>query len=146
ARIAGQQVSLDGNWRSGTQGQGRIGGSVAWQPTLQVDVRIQGSRLPVVIAPYAELEVAPDLRIAMTDEALSLSGKVDVPRGAITIRELPPSTVKLSSDAVIVGEEAPEQKAALPLRMDIDVDGGNSRMVIAPLDRKSTRLNSSHVK
>lgn len=128
ARIAGQQVSLDGNWRSGTQGQGRIGGSVAWQPTLQVDVRIQGSRLPVVIAPYAELEVAPDLRIAMTDEALSLSGKVDVPRGAITIRELPPSTVKLSSDAVIVGEEAPEQKAALPLRMDIDVVVGQEEL------------------
>src|SRR5690606_18089775 len=78
--------------------------------------------------PYAELEVAPDLRIAMTDEALSLSGKVDVPRGAITIRELPPSTVKLSSDAVIVGEEAPEQKAALPLRMDIDVVVGQEEL------------------
>lgn len=128
ARIAGQQMSLNGNWRSGSQGQGRIGGSIAWQPTLQVDVSIQGSRLPVVIAPYAELEVAPDLRIAMTDEALSLSGRVEVPRGAITIRELPPSTVKLSSDVVIVGEEAPEQQAALPLRMDIDVVVGQEEL------------------
>ena len=128
ARIAGQQVQLDGDWRSGSQGQGLIDGTLAWQPTLQMDMRIQGSRLPVEIVPYAEFEVAPDLRIAMTDEALSVSGRVDVPRGAITIRELPPSTVKLSSDAVIVGEEAPEPQQALPLRMDVDIVVGQEEL------------------
>src|SRR5690606_40881697 len=37
-------------------------------------------------------------------------------------------TVKLSSDVVIVGEEAPEQQAALPLRMDIDVVVGQEEL------------------
>jgi translocation and assembly module TamB len=63
----------------------------------------------------------------MNGEGLALSGKIEVPRGAITIRELPPSTVKLSPDAVIVGEEA-EQRSAVPLRMDISVVVGQEEL------------------
>ena len=128
ATISGQRLDLQGGWRSGARGEGRIGGWVGWQEQAAADIRITGTRLPVVVPPYAELDVEPDLRILLGQEDLSLIGRVAVPRGDITIRELPPSTVKVSSDVVIVGERAEEAKDALPVRMDITVVVGQEEL------------------
>ena len=128
AVIDGEQVRIDGGWRSGEQGQGRIAGTVDWQQALDLDLRISGSQLPVIVEPYAELEIAPDLRIRLADEQLAVSGKLRVPRGEITVRELPPSTVKVSENAVIVGAEAEEAKPPLAIRMDVDVEVGQDRL------------------
>lgn len=128
AVIDGERVRLDGDWRSGAQGQGQIGGTIDWSQALDLDLRISGSQLPVVVEPYAELEIAPDLRIQLADEQLAVSGKLRVPRGEITIRELPPSTVKISEDAVIVGAETEETKPPLAIRMDVDVEVGQDRL------------------
>ncbi|WP_397448320.1 translocation/assembly module TamB domain-containing protein [Pseudomonas sp. NA-150] len=121
ALIAGDSVRLDGSWRSGTAGQGTLNGQIAWAQALAVDLNLNGSQLPVTVAPYAVLDVAPDLKIAMKGDKLAISGKVLIPKGAITIRELPPSTVKLSNDAVIVGAQAQDTPPPLVMAMDIDV-------------------------
>lgn len=128
ALIEGERVRLDGNWRSGEKGQGQIGGALSWGDALDVDIRISGSQLPVSVEPYAELEIAPDLRIQLADQQLAVSGKLLVPRGDITVRELPPSTVQLSDDAIIVGSEAEEESAPLALRMDVDVEVGQDQL------------------
>ncbi|MGK9063633.1 translocation/assembly module TamB domain-containing protein [Stutzerimonas chloritidismutans] len=128
ARIDGERLQLDGDWRSGEQGRGAIGGHVAWGDSLDLDISVKGSRLPVIVEPYAELEVEPDLRLQLAGDALAVVGKVRVPRGTITVRELPPSTVKVSSDAVIVGEEAEDTQPPLAMRMDIQVEVGQDRL------------------
>lgn len=128
ALIEGERVRLDGSWRSGEKGQGQIGGAVDWGDALDLDIRISGSQLPVIVEPYAELEIAPDLRIQLADQQLAVSGKLLVPRGDITVRELPPSTVKVSEDAIIVGTEAEETSTPLALRMDIDVEVGQEQL------------------
>ncbi|MFL9812980.1 translocation/assembly module TamB [Stutzerimonas sp. VN223-3] len=128
AVINGERVRLDGDWRSGEQGRGEIAGTLDWRDALDLDMRVSGSRLPVVVEPYAELEVEPDLRLQLTDDQLAVTGKVRVPRGAITVRELPPSTVKVSEDTVIIGEEAEEAQTPLAIRMDIDVEVGQDRL------------------
>jgi translocation and assembly module TamB len=127
AVIDDERVRLDGDWRSGEQGQGDIAGTLDWRDALDLDMRLSGSRLPVVVEPYAELEVAPDLRLQLADGQLAVTGKVRVPRGDITIRELPPSTVKVSEDAVIIGE-AEEVQTPLAMRMDVDVEVGQDRL------------------
>lgn len=119
--IMGQRANLQGGWQSGTQGQGSIDGWVAWEGTPSMNVRITGTRLPVVIPPYAELEVDPDVRVELAEQGLMLSGRVAVPRGNITIRELPPSTVKVSPDVVIVGQETADTDTGSPIRMDITI-------------------------
>jgi translocation and assembly module TamB len=131
AVIDGERVRIDGDWRSGEQGQGQIAGTIDWAQALDLDLRISGSQLPVIVEPYAELEIAPDLRIQLADEQLAVSGKLRVPRGEITVRELPPSTVKVSEDAVIVGAEAEETKPPLAIRMDVDVEVGQDRLSFA---------------
>ncbi|MGE4404222.1 translocation/assembly module TamB domain-containing protein [Pseudomonas sp.] len=126
--IDGESLRIDGDWRAGEQGRGTLAGTLAWAEALDLDMRVSGNRLPVVVEPYAELEVEPDLRIVLSGQQLAVSGRVEVPRGAITVRELPPSTVRVSEDAVIVGREAEEPATPMAVKMDIDVEVGQDRL------------------
>ncbi len=78
--------------------------------------------------PYATLEVAPDLKITLKDDKLAIAGKVKIPRGDITVRESPPSTVKVSDDTIIVGSQTEEGKPAMAMAMDIDVAVGEDQL------------------
>ncbi|MEE4742525.1 translocation/assembly module TamB domain-containing protein [Pseudomonas alliivorans] len=128
ALIAGENVQVNGGWKSGSTGQGSLTGQVAWGQALVVDLSLKGSRLPIHVEPYAEVEAAPDLKISMQGERLAVSGKVLIPKGTITVRELPPSTVKLSGDTVIVGQQTEEGAPPLAVAMDIDVEVGQDTL------------------
>ncbi|WP_440468875.1 translocation/assembly module TamB domain-containing protein [Pseudomonas sp. YH-1] len=144
ARIAGEQVDLSGDWKAGKTGNGSLSGRIAWVSGLEVDVKLRGSRLPVTVEPYANLEVEPDLTVQMAGERLAVSGSVQVPRGAITIRQLPPSTVKVSDDTVIVGEKQ-EPKSALALNMDIDVRVGSDKLTFSGFGLNAELAGQVHI-
>lgn len=131
AVIAGETVQLKGGWKSGPKGQGSLSGDIAWGQALVLDLSLKGTQLPVTVEPYAKLEVEPDLHISMKGDELAVAGKVRVPRGAITVRELPPSTVKLSDDAVIIGQQTEEGKPPVAMKMDIDVQVGEDKLSFA---------------
>ncbi|WGK88651.1 translocation/assembly module TamB domain-containing protein [Pseudomonas migulae] len=131
ALIAGETVQLNGGWKSGKSGQGSLTGSIAWGQALVVDLALKGTQLPVTVEPYAKLEVAPDLKISMKGDELAIAGKVLVPKGEITVRELPPSTVKVSDDTVIIGAQTEEGKPPLAMKMDIDVAVGEDKLSFA---------------
>ncbi|MDI3355138.1 translocation/assembly module TamB [Pseudomonas sp. UYIF39] len=131
AVIAGETVQLNGGWKSGKTGQGTLSGNIAWGQALVVDLALKGTQLPVTVEPYAKLEMAPDLKISMKDDKLAITGKVLVPKGEITVRELPPSTVKVSSDTVIVGQQTEEGKPPMAMAMDIDVVVGQDKLSFA---------------
>ena len=128
ALIAGESVQLNGAWRSGKAGQGSLKGQIDWGQALVVDLSLQGTQLPVTVEPYAVLEVAPDLKISLKNDKLAVAGKVHIPRGDITVRELPPSTVKVSDDTVIVGSQTEEGKPPMAMAMDIDVVVGEDKL------------------
>ncbi|QRY78219.1 translocation/assembly module TamB [Pseudomonas sp. PDNC002] len=144
ARIAGEQVDLSGDWRAGEHGNGSLSGRIAWDSGLDVDVKLRGTRLPVTVEPYANLEVEPELAVKMAGERLAVSGSVQVPRGAITIRQLPPSTVKVSDDTVIVGEKQ-EQKSATALNMDIDVIVGKDKLTFEGFGLSAELAGQVHI-
>lgn len=128
ALIAGEQLQLRCDWRSGELGRGSLNGQLSWgQGVPQGDLQLRGERLPLRVEPYAELEVEPNLVARLADGQLAIAGEVDVPRGAIAIRQLPPSTVALSADAVVLGRAAPEAQA-LQMAMDIDVSVGRDKL------------------
>ncbi|TLP64772.1 translocation/assembly module TamB [Pseudomonas mosselii] len=128
AQIAGEQMQLKGDWRSGEAGRGQLSGQVTWGQALGMDLRLQGTQLPVMVEPYAALEVAPDLSIRLLGEQLAVTGKVLVPKGKIEVRELPPSTVKVSDDTVIVGHQTEQGAPPMSIAMDIDVDVGREKL------------------
>ncbi|WP_283180888.1 translocation/assembly module TamB domain-containing protein [Pseudomonas svalbardensis] len=131
AVIAGETVQLNGGWKSGKTGQGTLSGNIAWGQALVVDLALKGTQLPVTVEPYAKLEMAPDLKISVKDDKLAIAGKVLVPKGEITVRELPPSTVKVSDDTVIVGQQTEEGKPPMAMAMDIDVVVGQDKLSFA---------------
>ncbi|MDT4794253.1 Translocation and assembly module subunit TamB [compost metagenome] len=144
ARIAGEQVQISGNWTAGAQGNGSLSGQIAWAQGLDVDLALRGNRLPVTVEPYANLEVEPDLAVRMAGERLAISGKVLVPRGDITIRQLPPSTVKVSDDTVIVGAQA-EEKKTTALAMDVDVEVGQDKLAFSGFGLTAELAGHVHV-
>ena len=56
------------------------------------------------------LEVSPDLRLQGAGP-YHLSGKVLIPLAAIELQEVPSGTVDVSSDEIIVGEQAVEERS-----------------------------------
>lgn len=131
ALIAGERVQLSGDWRSGEQGRGNLRGELTWAEGLSGDLALQGQRLPVKVEPYAELEVEPDLQLQLRAQRLAVSGKVGVPRGLISVRELPPSTVKVSADARVVGRDVPEAEQGMGIAMDVDVEVGQDKLAFS---------------
>lgn len=145
AAIAGEQVRLKGDWRSGQGGQGQLDGSLTWGQALSMDLRLQGQRLPVTVEPYATLEAAPDLNIRLLGDKLAVTGKIQVPKGAISVRELPPSTVKVSEDTVIVGHQTEEGTPPMAVAMDIDVEVGRERLSFSGFGLTANLLGHVHV-
>lgn len=145
ALIAGEQVELNGAWKSGEAGQGSLRGQIGWGQALAVNLHLQGQRLPVTVEPYANLEVEPDLKISLLDDKLAVAGKVLVPKGKITVRELPPSTVKVSDDTVIVGQQTEEGKAPMVVAMDIDVQVGQDKLSFSGFGLTANLLGQVHI-
>ncbi|MGX1021647.1 translocation and assembly module TamB [Pseudomonas sp. Y3 TE3536] len=145
ATIAGEQVQLNGGWRSGEAGRGQLSGNLTWGQALGMDLRLQGQQLPVTVEPYATLEVAPDLNLRLVDDKMAITGKVQVPKGKITVRELPPSTVKVSDDTVIVGHQTEEGKPPMAMAMDIDVDVGREKLSFKGFGLTANLLGHVHI-
>jgi translocation and assembly module TamB len=127
AQLSGERLAFSGGWRSGEHGLGKLQGELDWNQALRADLHLSGKLLPVNIAPFAELQVEPDLRLRLLDERLSISGKVAIPSGAIEILEVPPSAVQVSDDAVIVGSEHLSRRPP-QIAMDITVEVGQQRL------------------
>ncbi len=142
--IAGESLQLNGGWRSGERGQGTLNGALAWGGPLSGNLNVQGNRLPVTVEPYANLEVEPDMQVRLAGDQLSVSGKVSIPRGKIVVRELPPSTVKVSDDAVIVGAE-PREQAPVAISMDIDVDVGSDKLTFSGFGLNAELAGRVHI-
>ncbi|TRX73514.1 translocation/assembly module TamB domain-containing protein [Pseudomonas mangiferae] len=126
AHIVGEQATLSGGWHAG-QGQASVSGNVGWGAAPTVDIALRGTRLPVQVEPYADLEVAPDLRVRLADGRLVLGGQVAIPRGSITVKSLPPQAVRVSGDAQVVGA-APVEQRGPQLAMDVTVVVGEDRL------------------
>lgn len=126
ADIQGEHMQLRGGWQSGAQGAGTIQGRVHWAQQLLVDIDVTGQQLPLRVEPYANIEIAPDLHVSLKDQRLFISGAVAVPKGLITIPQLPEQAVRVSSDARVIGQAEPE--AGLQVAMDITLNVGEERL------------------
>lgn len=127
ARISGMQAGIEGSWRSGKQGHGRVEGTVGWADGLRAELSLLAESLPLSVPPYAELMVFPDLTLNYSQpEGVAVSGQVRVPSGKVVIDSLPESAVGVSEDAVVQGEEP--GSGPVPLSLDLDVLIGEDRV------------------
>jgi len=102
--------------------------------------------LPVTVEPYAKLDVAPDLNITLNaNNTLLIAGTVNVPKGEITVRELPPSTVKVSDDTVIVGQQVAEGEVPMVVDMDINVVVGQELLTFSGFGLNADLAGQVHI-
>ncbi|MDG5498569.1 translocation/assembly module TamB domain-containing protein [Marinobacter sp. BGYM27] len=124
----GQQADIKGRWQSNERSKGTLTGNVDWRTGVpKVAVAVKGDRMPLVYEPYARLEMSPDIKLTVDGKKVSVEGKIDVPRGDVEVRELPPQAVSVSDDEVIVGVDA-EEAEALELMMDVTVTVGADKV------------------
>ncbi len=97
-----------------SSGEGRLDIAGTVDPAARggpaVDLRVQGENFRAVQLPEALVEITPDLSLQGAGP-YHLSGKVLIPLAAIELQEVPSGTVDVSSDEIIVGEQAAEERA-----------------------------------
>ena len=104
-------IRLDARARSGSgqlQARGRANLSGA-QPTAQL--RVEGDDVRIVNTLEAEIDVSPQLDVALTGTRIDVSGEIVVPRATIQPRKLPGSAIKASTDQLIIEDGEPEPGA-----------------------------------
>ncbi len=92
-------------------------------PGPGIELTVTGQRVQAADLPEALVVVSPDLRISGSGR-YHVSGRLAVPRARIELKQLPPSAVKVSDDAVVVDEQGAGEAAedAAPPRLTADVN------------------------
>ncbi|PXX91120.1 translocation/assembly module TamB [Marinobacter vulgaris] len=125
--LNGYSADLSGRWRSNERSTGNLKGTLNWVSEPSMEINVTGNRLPFSYEPYARVELEPDITITYSGGDLAITGRLEVPRGEIEIRELPAQAVSVSEDEVIVGAEEEEQ-AVRSLNMDVTVVVGEDEV------------------
>lgn len=129
-RFTGTEAELSGELFSGEDGHARLSGRADWAEGVQVLLNIDGDQLPVAVEPFATLTIVPQLEIRFDQEqGLFVGGRLGVPRGAITIRDLPETAIQVSDDEEIAGED--DEGEPMALSMDLRVVVGEERVSFA---------------
>ncbi|RJG48466.1 autotransporter assembly complex protein TamB [Motilimonas pumila] len=119
--LDGYQGALSGEFYSG-KGKAELDGEFDWQKELDAWLTLKGDKLEVDYLSQVRLNVSPDIKLAVADKAVSLTGQVEVPSGLIHVTSLPAGAVSMSDDIVVVDDEvAPKQTSNMPIIMDLAI-------------------------
>ncbi len=130
--LDGTEAAIDGDFQVG-EGEAALDGTAGWRGgdgRLALD--LTGEQLLADVPPYADLTVSPRLGLSVAPGTVQLDGRVAIPSGSVTVREVPQQAVARSEDVVIVTEEADAE--ALPevvpegwaVEADVEVDLGDA--------------------
>jgi translocation and assembly module TamB len=116
--VSAEEMRLSGEVQSGGESLLIDGELEFTEQGPRAEVRINGENFLAVDRPDIRARINPDLTVSFRPELLSVRGEILVPSALIRPPDLPPGSVTVSRDEVVVGEEA---DAAPGLPMDIRV-------------------------
>jgi translocation and assembly module TamB len=118
-------LTIDGALRSGN-GNLQLEGTFDLTSNA-VDLRMVGEDFEAVRLPEARVELSPDLQLDGQDP-YRLTGVVRVPTAAIEIKELPPGSVAVSDDEIIIGDAGEQalERPASPVEVRVRVEFGDA--------------------
>jgi translocation and assembly module TamB len=85
-----------------------------------IDLARRGQNVQVADIADARVWLSPDLRYHQDADGMRLTGTVNVPKAEITPRNLAANAIGVSRDQVLVGADAPEERA-IPLSAEVQV-------------------------
>ena len=101
-----------------------------WQATLNVN----GAAMDVTVPPMIVMSVIPEIKIEATQDELTILGKVSIPKGKITVDSLPPSSIDVSPDEVMLDrnhKQIQAQKFGMKINSHIEINIGDKVTVDA---------------
>ena len=111
--VAGDTASLSGGFRSG-RGTAEITGEADWSdPQWNAAINLAGQRLELAYDTIATVEASPDLSLSLEPGQARLSGEIRIPRGEITVQDLPEGAVRVSGDVVIIDDDDDVEEVAI---------------------------------
>lgn len=126
--LEARQASISGEFEAGRRGEGQLQGQLNWKDDLQGELAIIGQQIDVRVEPWATLELHPDLTLSLQQGQLHLGGNLAIPRGQITIQQLPQQAVRVSADARVRSRPEPEPSLIAGFQMDLELVVGGDQL------------------
>ena len=124
AQLSGNPLAgmdLNASARSG-DGQATVAGQLNFaQGDPVADITIQGNDFRVMNTPQARIDASPDLQLSIGKDRIRLLGDIFIPNAQITLREIPQSAIRVSSDQVLIGSTTTAAPAPLVRKLDAQV-------------------------
>lgn len=84
--------------------EANLSGQLSWQDSLAITIDLNAKTLPFVFPPQLMMNISPNLHFSYQQQALDITGNIDVLEGSYNIETLPENSVPLSEDVVIVDQ------------------------------------------
>lgn len=107
-----------------------IAGAADWQDIQRWNayVTVKGAAIEVSVPPMLTMSVIPDIRVEADQDQIDLTGKISIPTAKIKVESLPPSTVDVSSDEVMLDanlQEIEPQSSVMKINTKVFVSLGD---------------------
>src|SRR5262245_63886928 len=121
----GRSLAIDATGRAG-DGVLTLAGTTELDPSAgwPTQLTLRGDTVRVVQLPDIEVFASPDLRVDVSLPVVEVTGRVHVPRAAITLSALPAQAVTPSPDAIVHGQETAARARPIQLRTAIELTLG----------------------
>ncbi len=128
--LQAREATLEGHFEAGREGQGQLAGRLFWNESLQAEISLEAANLAVRVEPWASLEIHPQLEFRLNQGQASLSGQIAIPRGEISVQQLPQQAVRVSADARVINRPEPEPGPIKAFNLDIELLLGRDRVAL----------------
>lgn len=113
-----------------------INGQASWNnfEKWQANITVNGAAMEVTVPPMIVMSVIPDIKIEATQDELTVLGKVSIPKGKITVDSLPPSSIDVSPDEVMLDrnyKQIQPQNFGMKINSHIEINIGDNVTVDA---------------
>ena len=115
----GSKADFAGQFRLG-EGNGSIDGDVDFTDALIVNTKVAGDRLDIAYE-SSHFKISPDLKIKLSPDLLSVSGKVEVPYARVKIKSLPPNAKSPAQDIIVIDDKKVVKQGQFPLDVNVNV-------------------------
>ncbi|WP_375752396.1 translocation/assembly module TamB domain-containing protein [Vibrio sp. HN007] len=121
--FSGYEALLDADIES-ADGLLTIDGDAGWKDMAawHTNIKVHSDELNVDLPPMVKVRVKPEMTISVTPTLARIDGDIYLPWGRISVEELPPSAVSVSSDQVILDKNLKPVKESTQLPMALETD------------------------
>lgn len=126
--IKHNQATLDGKFFVEDK-EANLQGNMSWQDSLTLDIDLTSEALPLVFPPQLVMSISPNLHFSLREKSLTINGNINVLDGIYTIEKLPESSVSLSDDVIILGQDGQadiKKSSGFDIKTNINVNIANA--------------------